>query len=209
MFAPKYGIPIYPNRRAGDFGSRLIGLICIFIAIVFLLASLHGCANQAAQLHPQLVAADAAVVSGRTLLATGGLSKDNARRLSRDAHIVDAGFQAALESIDLNQSPTATVSSQILTSLAALAQDLESTPQAKALGEAVRRKRAALQASGRKSLTAGEVVALINLVVQLTPVVISEVDSVFSGRNVTPADCKAALEKFQADLSQLDAALNG
>ena len=123
------------------------------VALVLLLGIFASCQNQAAQLQPQLVAGDAAVVSAKVLYTTGELPANSARKLSVDCHILDGGFKAALAAINANQPPAAVTATQILATLDAIALDLQTTPKAKALAAAIKQKTAALRASGARSWT--------------------------------------------------------
>ena len=44
-------------------------------------------------------------------------------------------------------------------------------------------------------------IELIDLVIQLTPQVIAELNTLFSGLPITAADCHTVLTKFEADLT--------
>ena len=183
---------------------KIIGFVIIVIGVILLLA---GCQNQAAVLQPQIVAGDAAVSSGGILYSTGVLNITQLKQLSKDCHIADAGFKAALAAIDANQAPSAVVLSEVLASLDALALDLQTTPQAKALAAEIKKKVTLYRATpgGTKALTASEVITLIDLVIQLTPGVIADLNTLFSGVPITAADCHTALTKFEADLAAMDA----
>ena len=170
-----------------------IGSAAKALLVGLALSLMVGCANQAAQLQPQIIAGDAAAISGKALLAGGALSVPSAKKLAIDLHVLDAGFKAALSSIDLNQPPAATVTAQLLASLDAIARDLQTSSKAQGI---------------KKSLSPIAAIQLIDLIVQLTPSVINEFNLLFSGSSITSADCHTALAKFEADLALLDAALN-
>ena len=181
--------------------------ILTLIAFVTMLCLTAGCQSQAAMLHPQIVAANAVAVSGQTLYSANVLSLAEAKKLSVDLHVADAGFKAALSSIQLGQTPSLTVQSQILASLNQIALDLQTTPQARAI---VARTAARYRAvSGdKKSVSLPAVIAIINLVVQLTPSVVNELNALFTGVEITTDDCVAALNKFEVDLAAFDATLS-
>jgi hypothetical protein len=185
--------------------TRLV-IMAVCVALTIALWFLTGCANPAAAVYPSIVAADAATLSGTSLVKAGTINAATAGKLSTDLHVADAVFKNMVASIQAGQPPLATDAAAALTALQAIAADLQTTPQGKAIGARLAARKAT---PGAKSITPGEVITIITLAEELTPVIIQAVNEIFGNPGPTVADCQTALAKFEADLTALDAAVAG
>ena len=206
------GLGIGVNSTLQRIDRKMSGIKILLVGV--LLLGLVGCQNQAALVHPAIIAADATTVTAKTLYQNKSISQGVAHKIGVDLDGANTVFVSLCTNLSAGTLATTTDISAVTTLLNTLEADISGTS---AQGAEVKRKLVEMKMKivAKASVSSGEITQIISILMEamqiataVIPEVYQEIELIVNGTPVTAADCQVALAQFQADLAAYHAAVD-
>ena len=198
------GMALRHGVAGGSGGAGTVAKVLIVGACVALAT---GCANQAAVVHPAIIAADTITITAGVLYRNKSINQPTAHKIGVDLDGANAVFTPLCTNLSAGTIASTTDIQAVTTLLNVLEVDITgNSPQALALKAKAHAMR--MRIAAKASISPTEVEQIINILMEaaqiaidVVPQVWNEIEIIANGDTVTPADCQTALAKFQADLA--------